>query len=649
MGFVPQTPDAPQANPFATAATALVQGLMVGKAEVARQQEATRNFAIQEAQLQEQTRQFDQRHQLAIKEADNLVSYQRDALNLQERNLDLDRERWVTDKAAIEMDMTKESFLLGEQRRISQKSIESDQTLKALFDDIAVRRGADNVGVTVFSHLVDESGKIIARDPMDSGTGAWGNKTYTEAGVSVNQESVQAAFPGLSKDEQRKIQVEVFKDGESLGMLPVVDRGPHKRILKREGRQVLDFTPLGIRKLGGDVIVKDGLIKGHTLQGSVSFQLHGPNGETTGRFFEEDVPVGPGFLPPESVGGEPTLPTLSEEIDGSLFPSAVPAEGTSPLYQQYEQLKNGLSNPRINEDGQQQIKQTIETLTTDPEVRAAVNEEDAKDYADVNAMPETIRDQFVAQAKKSRVRMGPDQLDRLYEGMAAQVKAASKTTEFAEMPEARQKEDREYAGAWNLIQQVGELWDNVDDSETGRIQGLISKAVNAVFEKKDYALAQGFIDSAVPGIAKGLFGDSGVLSNQDIQRALSGLPKGTNSKELNRAFVENIEELLIARMSTGISQDRFLKRDWQASAGFLESQGVPVDRLLNPELMKAKKLETRYTQLIQNLESGKGEELGGFTFRKAGESFQVIKNGQPILTRSSAPELMAAFREQISK
>lgn len=654
QGFVSQTPEAPQINMFAAAAQALTAGLVTGEAEMRRRQEQDRAFALTAKNYEQTQREFAMRHEMAIKEADALAQHRASALELQNRAFDLDQKKWDVEKEALEFGMERESFMLDETRRQVQKSRDSDRTLNELFEEISRTQSADDVLITTFADYRDDAGNLIARDAIDNSQSAFGlGDTSRMAGVSVNQKSIEAAFPGLPKSEQAKIQVEVFQDGKALGTLPLVDRGPANWVLQKNGRQVLDITPKGIKQLGGDIVTSNGKVVDHTLKGGrFSFKLKGPGGDN----IEPTLPEGYSMSP--NLGDNASVVQFSlTDRPNSLFPPTAEEEtaaigqlsAPNPYIAQYEKLKLGLVNPAIDDEGRQKIALHMELLGRDPEVRSALNKDEAEKFAAVYAVPAPIRKNFIEQASNAPVRMTDETREVMYKSLLDQHNAGIKAadTGYFEKTAGERETLRRIGEAFGTLNRFRKKMSELDPKEVGRIQGQISKVFNKLIENPSVSEAQQIIEAALPEFARGIFGEVGVLSDVDIRRYRSTLPSLTDSPELAETLVKNLEDILYSKISSQVLQEKFEGYNYKASINYFESLGIPPERYLGDKEAEIIGAERFMDQIRNEVDSGSMPTLSsGFSLQLNDGKYQVLDpDGIVVITADTWEEMIEEYNK----
>lgn len=140
--------------------------------------------------------------------------------------------------------------------------------------------------------------------------------------------------------------------------------------------------------------------------------------------------------------------------------------------------------------------------------------------------------------------------------------------------------------AQNVLNQVGGLQETISKMDTGPIQGLFRNA-NPYDVDKTKLKAQ--LQAIVPNLARGIYGEVGVLTNADIDNYIQTLPNGFSTDDQKKALMDFTMKTIKDSITTKLKNS--------AMAGFDVSGYAPLLVTLN---------ETQSTPVNQKAPSGDG-------------------------------------------
>lgn len=577
--FVERTPDLTGAvDPFAHAANALTAGLMVAEQRTRERMEADRAYELQARQLEQSVSQFDQVHELNQLEAQNLANYRTESLGLQKQAQQLMREKQQIDAQAIGLEMELDRERLNQFRRASERETNTYKSFQETVEAFKNGGGIASGPITTFSHV----GNL--KDLEDNGIGFDGQSTANVPGVSINQKMFEAQFPGETKESIRNnFEVDIIDErtGKVLGTLPIVDRGPSDKVIAEKG-PVLDVTAAGILELGGKLITKGNAIVGHSLQGNHTFRVR-----------RKDAP-----LPIQE--GEQSEMTLSKEFSGvpveANVGSTEPVQGMSAeppepdLIGLHDYLKSVEENPMMGEEARMQAQQERKRLGANPQVAARINQINASEFANKFAMPDFVTQEFIRRASNHPKVLEEQDLAVMAKtvhdlGVDA-VKAM--TPEFNKPVAETNKRTQALRTAVSDIRRLERALENVNEPNQflglgdrgGRIEGRILSGLNKIKEQGDISTLQATINAMIPNLARGVFGEVGVLTDTDIARYRDLVADHRDSPTLQKALVQVLREKLYSEIKADVDAAETIRgEDPRAIREYYRRGGVDVEAI----------------------------------------------------------------------
>lgn len=179
--------------------------------------------------------------------------------------------------------------------------------------------------------------------------------------------------------------------------------------------------------------------------------------------------------------------------------------------------------------------------------------------------------------------------------------------------------ERELAvGTIEIAARIGDVRKNFEElnkEDQGRLQGQLTKIKNMGIEDLDYAIFEASVIGALPGIARDIFNEVGVLTDKDMERYRKILPDITDSAQIGEVLISTLEDIIATRAHSVVLTARLANADTADMIALLEAEGFDMDRV-KPGLNAA--------QINENIETAKKE------YKKAREA---LTSGQDTTDR----------------
>ncbi len=135
--------------------------------------------------------------------------------------------------------------------------------------------------------------------------------------------------------------------------------------------------------------------------------------------------------------------------------------------------------------------------------------------------------------------------------------------------------------AFNVLSQISELQDTISGESTGPILGIIRS--NDPYDKKAQ-LIKAQLAAIVPNLARGVYGEVGVLTDNDIKNYSQTLPNLTSTEDVRNLILGATIKSVQRSLETKIRTQAGLGRDVSGLLNLYTSVSTKADSLLAPTL-----------------------------------------------------------------
>lgn len=523
--FERRTPDLTGvADPFTVAASALTAGLIVGEQKLRDRQEADRAYLLQKRQFEESVRQFGDVHQLNLKEADNLANYRRDSQALQSRNLDLQNEMWDAEAKSIDQKQQADQIALDEMRRQIDR--------RRRFED---RMESIRAKATTYGYSDDPYGDSNSL----AGIGHADNKLIPGVSVALSRETADKL--GIQGKEPVDLEV-VLPDGT------VQNVKYHDTIPSRYKEDRIDFfTP-----------DKDFQFDGRYVE----VRRKGDDGTRTRSILRAVPDQGPATAPRQ--------------------------DRSSAILQTYDEWKSITEDPTAPEEAVQEALFEMQRMVRNPAVQNKLNSDDADKIAKtlfVGEMGAGVREDFKRYVGNLGFRATPEQLVEIAKGFATNHAAAveAMTPDFNKPVAEVAKRTQSLGTAFRDIGRLEEAFSAVNEGQVGRLQGRFFGLFDKVVEQKGRARLEAIVNGVLPNLARGVFGEVGVLTDADIERYRKMIPDARSSKELQDIILNDLRDKIQMEIRSDIdAADTIRGENPELIREYFRRSGVNLGSLFAP-------------------------------------------------------------------
>lgn len=131
-----------------------------------------------------------------------------------------------------------------------------------------------------------------------------------------------------------------------------------------------------------------------------------------------------------------------------------------------------------------------------------------------------------------------------------------------------------------------EAFDKLKDEEIGRLQGVLTAVKDKAFEQADYSVFEAKVIGLLPTLAREVFNEVGVLTDQDMARYRRVLPGVKDSRELGVRLFDELEEILNQRAQSVIRTAVSRGADVAQVRSDLEGYDIGLTGVKTPERKK---------------------------------------------------------------
>ncbi len=353
----------------------------------------------------------------------------------------------------------------------------------------------------------------------------------------------------------------------------------------------------------------------------------------------EATPQGNGGLPagnaaagiPGVPDGNAAAPTLGGETDVDSGPGPVddnPTPQPSDKYLDADYIRSIPEDQRIPfrqaAKGEERAVSMLESELKAQREILEIREEDIQsqvaDSEQINmarfgkrfASPDLIAKE--REIRQERIQLAREDAKVRKERSRVDAKLAATAPEFKFLTDTATKEVATTIRVKSQLDRVRDEWANLDKEEQGRIQGRYATALNKVRENTDLSTFRSSIIALLPTLARGVFGEVGVLTEGDIARYMETLPTAADSAELGERLIGTLEEILDERADSLVTSAKLRRSDAATLIDSFKVEGFDIKPLRKQtpkelEAQAAKEADTKKAKARERLKDGKPHRM----------------------------------------
>ncbi len=175
------------------------------------------------------------------------------------------------------------------------------------------------------------------------------------------------------------------------------------------------------------------------------------------------------------------------------------------------------------------------------------------------------------------------------------------------------------------LDQIETAFDKMEDKkELSRFMGLINKGMNKVLPDADVTELEVLINASVPGLARGIFGEVGVLTDKDREVYSRMFPNGMSSKEEAVKLISVLNGSLERAATASLQEAKLIKADEAFMRTTYEGLGINLDRA-NADPEAKPKAPKKTAPSADKVPVGHTIERFGRHYSWDGSNYQLVK------------------------